>query len=162
MTQQKSKLICRCGTEGGVLRRKRAGNSKKKTSVYNQHYDPTKRAGKTSCYISKQNIALIGLNDERYSIEYRPLVKRYCEIHSGDYYSRPDITVVDLLERDACRLLCDMGWPDKVVKALDKFRADAREAYVMGKLPGLRYRLGFDISREEAFKMFFSRKRALF
>ncbi len=161
MTQQKSKLICLCGTEGGVLTRRQAGNSKKKTSVYNQHYDSNKKARKRPCYISKQNIALIGLNDERYSSEYAPLVKRYCKIRS-DYTSPYDIALLDLLERDACRLLYDMGWPDKVVKALDKFRADAREIYVIEKRQELRDRLGFDVSREKVFRMFFSRKTPIF
>jgi hypothetical protein len=155
MTQQKSKLICLCGTEGGVLTRRRAGNSKKKKSLYNQHYDPTKKAGKRPCYISKQNLALIRLNDERYSREYEPLVKCYYEI-LRDYSSPRDNAVVDLLEHRACRLLCDMGWPDKVVKGLDKFRADARELYVMEIVQR------YEISRERVFKTYSKFLRDIF
>jgi hypothetical protein len=161
MTQQKSKLICRCEMEGGVLTRRRAGNSKKKKSLYNQHYDSTKKARKRPCYISKQNVALIRLNDERYSTEYEPLVKRYYEILTDNSSSR-DNAVVDRLERCAYKLLCDMGWPDQVVKALDKFRADTRELYVMEKVQHYKDRLGFEISREQVFKRYFSKKTAAF
>jgi hypothetical protein len=68
--------------------------------------------------------------------------------------------MVNLLEGEAYKLLCAMGWPDKVVKAVDKFRADAREVFVTEKLPSLRERLG--LSREEVFGMYFSKKRPLF
>jgi hypothetical protein len=151
MRQQKSKLICKCRTRGGVLTRRQAGNSKTKSALYVQHYDPTKKAGKRPCYISKQNIALIRLNDRRYSREYKSLVNRYYEILS-DNSSPKDNTMLDLIMDDACRLLCDMGWPDKVVDLYHKFSADIIEIMVLNLVRGHDKILGIKITREQAFK----------
>jgi hypothetical protein len=150
MRQQKSKLICKCGTKGGVLTRRQAGNSKTKSALYIQHYDPTKKAGKRQCYISEQNTALIRLNDRRYSREYKSLVNRYYEILS-DNSSPKDNIILDLIAHDAYRLLCDMGWPHKVVHPYRKFLADITEISVLNLVRDHK-KLKIKITREQAFK----------
>jgi hypothetical protein len=149
MRQQKSKLICKCGIMGGVLTRRQAGNSNTKSALYIQHYDPTKKAGKRQCYISKQNIALIRLNDRRYSREYKSLVNRY-EIVS-DNSSPKDNMTLDLIAHDAYRLLYDMRWPHKVVHPYRKFLADITEISVLNLVRDCN-KLGIKITREQAFK----------
>jgi hypothetical protein len=150
MRQQKSKLICKCRTKGGVLTRRQVGNSKTKSALYIQHYDPTKKAGKRQCYISKQNIVLIRLNDRRYSREYKLLVNQYYEIVS-DNNSPKDNTMLDLIAHNAYRLLCDMGWPHKVVHPYRKFLADITEISVLNLVRD-HNKLGIKITHEQAFK----------
>ncbi len=152
MRQQKSKLICKCRTKGGVLTLRQAGNSKTKSALYVQHYDPTKKAGKRPCYISKQDIALIRLNDKRYSREYKSVVNRYYEI-LDDNSSPKDNTELDLIEDYAYRLLCDMGWPRKVVHPYRKFLADITETSVLNLVRDHNKILGVKITREQAIKM---------
>jgi hypothetical protein len=150
MRQQKSKLICKCKTKGGVLAQRKAGNSKTKNALYVQHYDPTKKAGKRPCYISEQNIALIRLNDRRYLREYKSLVNQYYDI-LADNSSPKDKMMLDLIAEDAYRLLCDMGWPHKVVDPYRKFLADITEIMILNSVRD-HNKVGIKITRERAIK----------
>jgi hypothetical protein len=158
MRQQKSKLICKCGTKGGVLTFRRAGNSKKKNSLYIQHYDPTKKSGKRTCYISKKNITLIELNDKRYHRQYKPLTQKYTEMLNDD--SAKSINEMDhLLGLPATLLLEDMRWPDRVVPLEDKFFADVVEFRMQDFIRRYQDEVGIKLTRERAYKMGFRKTR---
>src|SRR5918995_1826328 len=128
MIKRRSKIICpKCRKKGGTLTTRLTGHSKKSLSVYMQHYDPQRKAGKRPCYISRHGIAHIRLTDKRYKSEYKPLIK-YWRIAARDHL----LTKKQLhqLSDRAVHLLIDMGWPDHSLAAADKVFADIDEILV--------------------------------
>lgn len=159
MRQQKNKLICKCGTKGGVLTLRQAGNSKTKSSLYIQHHDPTKKAGKRPCYISRQNVSLIRLADRRYKREYIPLIKYFFNSRQNQLLSRDQL--LSIIERCE-QLLIEMGWPNRVLRAYEKFGADVDEIHVLDTVKRYKNELGKEVTRELVFKKHFKRKRVRF
>jgi hypothetical protein len=128
MARHGSKIICpKCRKKGGTLTTRLTGHSKKSLSVYMQHYDPLRKAGKSPCYISRHGIAHIDLMDKRYESEYKPLVQYWRTAVEEHLLTKEQLKQ---LSSRAVHLLIDMGWPDHSLAAADKFRADIVEISV--------------------------------
>jgi hypothetical protein len=128
MIKRRSKIICpKCRKKGGTLTTRLTGHSKKSLSVYMQHYDPQRKAGKRPCYISRHGISHIRLTDKRFDSEYKPLIKYY-RIAARDHLLTKKQS--EQLSNLAAHLLIDMGWPDYSLAARDKFFADISEILV--------------------------------
>jgi hypothetical protein len=112
---------------GGTITLRLTGHSKKSLSLYIQHYDSERKAGKRPCYISRHGIAHIHLTDKRYKSEYKPLIK-YWRIAARDHLLTDK--QLSQLKVKAMQLLTDIGWPNHSLAAGDKFFADIQEVLV--------------------------------
>jgi hypothetical protein len=137
-----------------VLTIRKTGHSKKPSSLYNQHYDPSKKAGKRQCYISRQNIALLELSDRRYKKLYKPIIKTIVNMSKEE--TPPVDQGVELIAK-AESLLREMGWPDSVVPVMEKVRADLTEINVIEVVKRYREERGKIKTREEVYKRHFKK-----
>ena len=128
MSKHTSKIICpKCKRKGGTLTTRLTGHSKKSLSVYVQHYDPQRRAGKSPCYISRHGIAHIRLTDKRFDSEYKPLIMYYRMAARDHLLTKKQL---EQLLNQTAHLLLDIGWPDHSLAAKDKVFADIHEILV--------------------------------
>lgn len=85
-----------------------------------EHYDPSKKWKKRSCNIRPDKLSDVGINNDIYRSEYKPLIKQ-----------APDATYAEYLTG----LLRKSGWPESLIK--DKIMADINRAMLI-KLAGVK------------------------
>lgn len=124
--------------------------------MYIQHYDPTKKAGKSQCYIGSQNLALVGLSDKRYQTMYKPFIKRLVEFIEDNSLSGPELRK---LEVAAACMLIEFGWPDKVsAYVIDKLEADIKEIHVSHLIERYKKEQGKKVTREQVYNYAFKKR----
>jgi DNA-directed RNA polymerase subunit RPC12/RpoP len=84
-----------------------------------EHYDPTRKCKKRPCNISENKLACVEINDERYHLQYKPLIEQ--ALNTTTSYEK-----VNLLAKST-GLLQKLGWPESLIK--DKIVVDIKRAY---------------------------------
>jgi hypothetical protein len=107
----------------------------KRESFFIGHYDSSKKSRRRWCSITKSQLASVEIDDNRYSLEYKPLIKEIVDMMLVDSSSTNEqierrilFKTRILFEHSAAKLLKELGWPEFFIP--DKIQEDIFSNYI--------------------------------